>query len=241
MFINVLKRFFPNFKLFKALKRAFLDFNVFQCLDWVFSQISMFFNALIEFFPRFQCFSMPWLSFFPDSNVFQCLDWVFSQISMFFNALIEFFPRFQCFSMPWLSFFPDLNVFQGLEVSFLKFQGLEVWLPVLRAPVPKFQGFQGRVWTLSPNPYNMIWLFPGWYWIDPNLGVALDAIQVWCNMTAEGETCISPKRNTRVMIPKHFPKDENVQWFSDMHGGFKVSCFFIFIGNLWYQLHQGAT
>jgi len=62
----------------------------------------------------------------------------------------------------------------------------------------------------------------GWYWIDPNLGVALDAIQVWCNMTAEGETCISPKRNTRVMIPRHFPKDDSVEWFSDMHNGYKI-------------------
>lgn len=32
----------------------------------------------------------------------------------------------------------------------------------------------------------------GWYWIDPNLGMVDDAIYVFCNMTAEGETCVHP-------------------------------------------------
>lgn len=64
----------------------------------------------------------------------------------------------------------------------------------------------------------------GWYWVDPNLGVGLDGFQVWCNMTAEGETCVYPRRSSRVVIPKHFPKDkENPDvWFSDMYGGFKI-------------------
>ena len=32
----------------------------------------------------------------------------------------------------------------------------------------------------------------GFYWIDPNLGVSEDAVKVYCNMTAGGETCVYP-------------------------------------------------
>ena len=32
----------------------------------------------------------------------------------------------------------------------------------------------------------------GWYWVDPDLGVADDAIYAWCNMTAGGDTCVHP-------------------------------------------------
>ncbi|OCT84722.1 hypothetical protein XELAEV_18022877mg [Xenopus laevis] len=32
----------------------------------------------------------------------------------------------------------------------------------------------------------------GKYWIDPNLGCPSDAIQVFCNFTAGGQTCLSP-------------------------------------------------
>merc|ERR1719260_471620 len=32
----------------------------------------------------------------------------------------------------------------------------------------------------------------GFYWIDPNLGMPDDAVKVWCNMEAGGQTCVSP-------------------------------------------------
>lgn len=36
----------------------------------------------------------------------------------------------------------------------------------------------------------------GFYWIDPNQGCPDDAIRVFCNFTAEGETCIYPDEET---------------------------------------------
>jgi collagen type V/XI/XXIV/XXVII alpha len=64
----------------------------------------------------------------------------------------------------------------------------------------------------------------GWYWIDPNLGMVDDAIYVYCNMTAEGETCIHPDRHSAEMpnIPWRKENDK-VDWFSNLRGGFRFS------------------
>jgi len=39
--------------------------------------------------------------------------------------------------------------------------------------------------------------YAGQYWIDPNGGCAVDAIQVYCDFEAQGDTCIEAK-NARV-------------------------------------------
>ena len=35
--------------------------------------------------------------------------------------------------------------------------------------------------------------------MDPNLGVPTDAIQVWCNVTSKGETCVYPDFKSRMV------------------------------------------
>jgi len=63
----------------------------------------------------------------------------------------------------------------------------------------------------------------GYYWIDPNLGCPADAIKVYCNFTAGGESCVPPLRDK---IPKRTWKSgPEATWerFSNLEQGFKIS------------------
>lgn len=66
----------------------------------------------------------------------------------------------------------------------------------------------------------------GWYWIDPNLGMPDDAIRVYCNMTANGETCIEPDTHS-AQIPNIPWRKENginsTDWYSNLRGGLRIT------------------
>ncbi len=53
----------------------------------------------------------------------------------------------------------------------------------------------------------------GHYWIDPNQGCTKDALEVFCNMTAEGETCIYPDQDESEM--RGYRKAQPGVWFSE--------------------------
>lgn len=63
----------------------------------------------------------------------------------------------------------------------------------------------------------------GWYWIDPNQGMAKDAIQVWCNMSSEAQTCVYPRKGRGMVAPRKWRKpSDKAWWFSQLEGGFKI-------------------
>merc|ERR1719481_1679254 len=62
----------------------------------------------------------------------------------------------------------------------------------------------------------------GYYWIDPNLGMPEDAVRVFCNMTAGGETCVSPDVHASRMPNIPWRKSQK-GWYSTLRGGFKIS------------------
>ncbi len=62
----------------------------------------------------------------------------------------------------------------------------------------------------------------GFYWIDPNLGMADDAVKVYCNMTSGGHTCVYPDIHASKMPNIPWRKSGN-GWYSNLRGGFRVS------------------
>uniref|UniRef100_A0A6P7G6H7 mitogen-activated protein kinase kinase n=1 Tax=Diabrotica virgifera virgifera TaxID=50390 RepID=A0A6P7G6H7_DIAVI len=64
----------------------------------------------------------------------------------------------------------------------------------------------------------------GWYWIDPNLGMKDDTVYVFCNMTAEGETCVYPDVHSSNVPNIPWRKEGNHEkWYSNLRGGFKIT------------------
>lgn len=63
----------------------------------------------------------------------------------------------------------------------------------------------------------------GFYWIDPNHGCTEDAIRVYCNFTAGGETCIHPDTKHKMAPRKKWVRVEGAEWFSEYEGGYEVS------------------
>ncbi|CAG2206030.1 COL5AS [Mytilus edulis] len=60
----------------------------------------------------------------------------------------------------------------------------------------------------------------GWYWVDPNLGSPSDAMKVWCNMEAGGQTCVHPLKKSAGEPLKAWPrKKDGNPFFSEMKGG----------------------
>lgn len=63
----------------------------------------------------------------------------------------------------------------------------------------------------------------GKYWIDPNLGAVDDAIEVFCNMSGQGKTCIEPDKETSKMPNIQWRKEKQQKWFSGLRSGFKIT------------------
>ncbi|KAL1022444.1 hypothetical protein UPYG_G00027690 [Umbra pygmaea] len=69
------------------------------------------------------------------------------------------------------------------------------------------------------NPH----LQDGYFYMDPNQGCPFDAIQVFCNFTAGGSTCIHPVRSEIKANWEAEKKKSNksIKWFSQLDGGYK--------------------
>lgn len=64
----------------------------------------------------------------------------------------------------------------------------------------------------------------GFYWIDPNQGCPDDAIRVYCNFEAEGETCVYPDEDSAKVERKTWTRSsEEDVYFSELDGGKTIS------------------
>lgn len=61
----------------------------------------------------------------------------------------------------------------------------------------------------------------GDYWIDPNQGCARDAIRVFCNFTAGGQTCLYPDKRFETVKLASWSKEKPGSWYSTFRRGKK--------------------
>lgn len=64
----------------------------------------------------------------------------------------------------------------------------------------------------------------GYYYIDPNQGSPQDSFLVFCNFTAEGETCV-PAQESQIPVQswlQSYQAQQGFQWFSTLPGGFSL-------------------
>lgn len=59
----------------------------------------------------------------------------------------------------------------------------------------------------------------GDYWIDPNQGCHRDSIKVFCNFTAEGETCLYPDKRIEMVKLSAWNKEKPGSWYSQYRKG----------------------
>lgn len=69
----------------------------------------------------------------------------------------------------------------------------------------------------------------GHFWIDPNLGCPADAIKVYCNFTAGGESCVSPLQDKVCSFSSNTKISQHQSTASScVYGSLESRCFFFF-------------
>lgn len=63
----------------------------------------------------------------------------------------------------------------------------------------------------------------GEYWIDPNQGCARDALRVFCNFTAGGQTCLYPDKKFETVKLASWSREKPGNWYSSFRRGKKFS------------------
>uniref|UniRef100_A0AAV2LES5 Fibrillar collagen NC1 domain-containing protein n=1 Tax=Knipowitschia caucasica TaxID=637954 RepID=A0AAV2LES5_KNICA len=74
-----------------------------------------------------------------------------------------------------------------------------------------------ELWLLQPQLPN------GDYWIDPNQGCHRDAFKVFCNFTAQGETCLHPDKKFQAVKLAGWKGEKPGSWYSHFRKGRQFS------------------
>uniref|UniRef100_A0A671TWF5 Fibrillar collagen NC1 domain-containing protein n=1 Tax=Sparus aurata TaxID=8175 RepID=A0A671TWF5_SPAAU len=107
---------------------------------------------------------------------------------------------------------------QGMEEVFASLSSMKVEVEGLRNPQGTYHSPARtckELWLLSPGLPN------GEYWIDPNQGCHRDSFKVFCNFTAQGETCLYPDKKFQSVTA--WKGEKSGTWYSKFRKGKQFS------------------
>lgn len=109
---------------------------------------------------------------------------------------------------------------QGMPEVFASLSSMRVEVEGLRNPLGTFHSPARTCKELHLlNPQ----LQDGEYWIDPNQGCHRDSFKVFCNFTAQGETCLHPDKKFQSVRLAGWKGEGPGSWYSSFRKGKKFS------------------
>uniref|UniRef100_A0A672R3C8 Collagen, type V, alpha 3a n=1 Tax=Sinocyclocheilus grahami TaxID=75366 RepID=A0A672R3C8_SINGR len=105
---------------------------------------------------------------------------------------------------------------EGMEEVFASLNSMKTEVELMRKPLGTFESPARtcKELMLCHPEYK-----DGEYWIDPNQGCHRDSIKVFCNFTAEGETCLHPDKRFEMVKLAAWNKEKPGSWYSQYRKG----------------------
>ncbi|KAF0032842.1 hypothetical protein F2P81_015132 [Scophthalmus maximus] len=109
---------------------------------------------------------------------------------------------------------------EGMEEVFATLSSMKTEVELMRRPLGTFESPARtckELMMVQPHYKD------GDYWIDPNQGCHRDSIKVYCNFTADGETCLYPDKRTEMVKLAAWNKEKPGSWYSQYRKGKQFS------------------
>ncbi|TRY90262.1 hypothetical protein DNTS_005119 [Danionella cerebrum] len=109
---------------------------------------------------------------------------------------------------------------EGMEEVFASLNSMKTEVELMRKPLGTFESPARtcKELMLCHPDYK-----DGDYWIDPNQGCHRDSIRVFCNFSAEGETCLNPDKRFETVKLAAWNKEKPQSWYSQYRKGKQFS------------------
>ncbi|GAA6071056.1 collagen, type V, alpha 3a isoform X1, partial [Tachysurus ichikawai] len=109
---------------------------------------------------------------------------------------------------------------EGMEEVFASLNSMKMEVELMRKPLGTFESPARTCKELMLcHPHYK----DGEYWIDPNQGCHKDSIKVFCNFTADGETCLHPDKRIETVKLAAWSKEKPGSWYSRYRRGKQFS------------------
>uniref|UniRef100_A0A8D0D0D5 Collagen, type V, alpha 3a n=1 Tax=Sander lucioperca TaxID=283035 RepID=A0A8D0D0D5_SANLU len=109
---------------------------------------------------------------------------------------------------------------EGMEEVYATLSSMKTEVEVMRRPLGTFESPARtckELMMVQPDYKD------GDYWIDPNQGCHRDSIKVYCNFTADGETCLYPDKRIENVKLAAWNKEKPGSWYSQYRKGKQFS------------------